>query len=344
VSQILNIPQLSPDASLEELRDYVAVLKKTLDYYLNGNITSANASEIGGFLIQDTRIVSAKGNVGMSSNETGANDVRFWAGDTTPTAAPFRVYEDGTIFAKNITDYIDDKVETGIDQAVEDSKGYVDETSAATLEEAKAIADAAAIAAMDAAILKGENYNSVIIDDSGFKVGGSAGSVVTMGEFATSKYGVVAYHIDGSTTILSSDGLLRQKGGSTKAYSYLSATGSAETGSTGNKFDGGVGRYASGLANGAGIPNVTIQLPDDFKGKDFGVAVSLKSASSYVMARADGDDYWVSDMEGGTYLEVVAIDKPNARFTVKGYGLYWVINGQLYDKFYAIAFSWVAVA
>jgi hypothetical protein len=63
------------------------------------------------------------------------------------------------------------------------------------------------------------------------------------------------------------------------------------------------------------------------------------------MANADGDPYYIPFMEGGTRLSVVAKDNVNGRFTVKGYGMYWLNNGaELFKKYYAIQFSWVAVA
>ena len=42
------------------------------------------------------------GSVGMSSASTGADDIRFWAGNATPASAPFKVTESGKITASDI--------------------------------------------------------------------------------------------------------------------------------------------------------------------------------------------------------------------------------------------------
>lgn len=53
---------------------------------------------IGGWTINSTSLYS--GGVGMSS-ATAANAVSFWAGNSTPTSAPFRVLNNGYLYASN---------------------------------------------------------------------------------------------------------------------------------------------------------------------------------------------------------------------------------------------------
>lgn len=53
---------------------------------------------IGGWTIGATTLTS--GGVGMSS-ATGTNAISFWAGNVTPTSAPFRVLNDGKLFSTN---------------------------------------------------------------------------------------------------------------------------------------------------------------------------------------------------------------------------------------------------
>ena len=67
-----------------------------------GSVT-ANSGTIGGWSIGTDALTASSGGVGMSSAVTGGNDIRFWAGNTTPSSAAFRVYEDGSVTASSIT-------------------------------------------------------------------------------------------------------------------------------------------------------------------------------------------------------------------------------------------------
>lgn len=72
--------------------------------YFVGDVTATSGS-IGGWDITAAAIQKSSGLVGMSSAITAGDDVRFWAGSTTPTSAPFRVTEAGVLVATsaNIT-------------------------------------------------------------------------------------------------------------------------------------------------------------------------------------------------------------------------------------------------
>ncbi|TCN00866.1 phage minor structural protein [Paenibacillus sp. BK033] len=223
------------------------------------------------------------------------------------------------------------------------------ETPAGAQAKADAVKGEAVTDAVDAvsdiAVIKGVKYMSVYMDANGFHIDDATGEAVRMGEWIPGRYGVAGYHTDGSITALGPEGLTRIVDGVDKEYHYLSDTGLSETGSPGNYFDGGGGQYSDGQANGAGIPNVTIQLPDDFKGKQFSVSLALTSASSYAMSQRDGDSYYVPYADFGTELKIINVDYVNARFTVKGYGRYIVVNlPNFYSKYYAVQFSWTAVA
>lgn len=95
------LPTVDPNATLEELRNQVAILQKTITFYLTSNLSSDNAYEFGGWLVGLDSLMSDTGTVGLSSAITGANDIRIWAGNSIPDNASFRVYEDGTMFATN---------------------------------------------------------------------------------------------------------------------------------------------------------------------------------------------------------------------------------------------------
>lgn len=69
----------------------------------SGNLTvSANAT-IGGWVITSNAIKDLAGVVGLSSAVTGGDDIRFFAGNSTPASAPFRVTEAGALVATSAT-------------------------------------------------------------------------------------------------------------------------------------------------------------------------------------------------------------------------------------------------
>jgi hypothetical protein len=72
------------------------------DVDITGKITSGEGI-IGGWEIGANFIMDALGMTGLSSLVTGGNDVRFWAGNADTSIAAFRVYEDGSAFASNLT-------------------------------------------------------------------------------------------------------------------------------------------------------------------------------------------------------------------------------------------------
>lgn len=208
-------------------------------------------------------------------------------------------------------------------------------------------ANTAEAAAKAASVLKGTKYKSVYIDDNGFHIDNATGEVVRMGEWEAGKFGVVGYHADGSKTVLDGTGLTRMVGGSTKPYNYLSAAGSSETGSAGAYFDRGAGTYENGTPNGGVIANKVITLPADFQGKNFTVALSVKSSAPYTMAQRDGDPYTVPFVDLGNYLEVVNVNTAAGTFEVKGYGQHMVMRSSdstLWNKYWAIQFSYMVVA
>jgi hypothetical protein len=69
----------------------------------SGNLVMTGNATIGGWSVTTTAITATSGTVGMSSADVGAGDIRFWAGDSTPSFAEFRVTEDGALTATNAT-------------------------------------------------------------------------------------------------------------------------------------------------------------------------------------------------------------------------------------------------
>ena len=66
--------------------------------FLSGKIV-ASAGAIGGWVIGSNYFQDATGTVGMSSKVTGGNDIRFWAGSSTPTLGPFIITKSGAMSA-----------------------------------------------------------------------------------------------------------------------------------------------------------------------------------------------------------------------------------------------------
>jgi len=69
---------------------------------LSGNIT-ATTGNIGGWVVTADDLKDVAGTVGMSSAVTGGDDIRFFAGHTTPSSAPFYVTEAGVLVASSAT-------------------------------------------------------------------------------------------------------------------------------------------------------------------------------------------------------------------------------------------------
>lgn len=98
---IWNPPTVSRDMDTKQLANLVAELIDDISFIMNGNIDSRNTREIGGYTVGLHELMSKSGEVGLSSIETAADDIRIWAGSSIPEAAPFRVYESGRMEATN---------------------------------------------------------------------------------------------------------------------------------------------------------------------------------------------------------------------------------------------------
>lgn len=87
-------------------------------------VINATSGTIGGFEIGSDYIRDSNNSFGLASTVTGGDDVRFWAGDTfaNRATAPFRVTEDGLIFANN-TSFVN-VVNTGTLRLIAASSGF----------------------------------------------------------------------------------------------------------------------------------------------------------------------------------------------------------------------------
>jgi hypothetical protein len=103
---------------------YVGSATQYLQYTVAGGLVivgsiTATTGAIGGWVITATALKDAAGTVGMSSAVTGGDDIRFWAGDTTPASAEFYVTEAGALVATSAT----------ITGAITANTGYIGGTS-----------------------------------------------------------------------------------------------------------------------------------------------------------------------------------------------------------------------
>lgn len=96
----INLPSLDditsikdPQKQMEALINTVGLLMKSLSE-LNGYLQSSNIMEVGGWKVGKTELQSKDGDVGMSTEDTAGDDVRFWAGDVKDIA-PFQVRKSG---------------------------------------------------------------------------------------------------------------------------------------------------------------------------------------------------------------------------------------------------------
>lgn len=94
-------PQLGgigPGASYEDLLNYVIRLERKLDYVLQ-TLDSDNIFEAGGWRVTPDQLASKDLDVGMSTEDTGGDDIRFWAGDVKDGAPKFKVTKSGLLTA-----------------------------------------------------------------------------------------------------------------------------------------------------------------------------------------------------------------------------------------------------
>jgi hypothetical protein len=92
---IVDFGRIDSDASQEDILNAIAKIQKGIDYLMQGGLDSKNAREFGGWLVGNTELQSRDKTVGMSTESTGADDIRFWAGDLKEGAPRFKVTEAG---------------------------------------------------------------------------------------------------------------------------------------------------------------------------------------------------------------------------------------------------------
>lgn len=93
---------ISDKSDNKEIVDAIIAQSRTMEYYLSGNLDSENVREIGGWRVGPTQLTSKDLDVGMSTDDSQVENIRFWAGSSTKGTADFRVYDSGRVVANNI--------------------------------------------------------------------------------------------------------------------------------------------------------------------------------------------------------------------------------------------------
>lgn len=81
-----------------EVADALVALNRTLEWQM-ANLDSENVREIGGWRVGPTSLTSKDLDVGLSTDDSQPENIRFWAGSVTAGTAPFRVYDSGRFVA-----------------------------------------------------------------------------------------------------------------------------------------------------------------------------------------------------------------------------------------------------
>lgn len=75
------IPQLPGSLNtVDDIKNYIMRLERELRFLMESGLDSTNAFEFGGWRVKPDQIISKDGDVGMSTADTAADDVRFFAG------------------------------------------------------------------------------------------------------------------------------------------------------------------------------------------------------------------------------------------------------------------------
>lgn len=96
-----SLPRIPHNADQQTLINSLNFILEELDHLLNGNVDSKNAREIGGWRVGPKQMESKDKDVGMSTDDTGEDPVRFWAGDVVTGTPAFYVTRSGKLFASN---------------------------------------------------------------------------------------------------------------------------------------------------------------------------------------------------------------------------------------------------
>lgn len=86
-------------SSNQNIEDALIKFNRSLEYQMDGHLDSVNIQEVGGWNVTPTELSSKDFDVGMSTDDSGVNPVRFWAGSAAKETAPWRIHQDGSMYA-----------------------------------------------------------------------------------------------------------------------------------------------------------------------------------------------------------------------------------------------------
>lgn len=98
MSPVPTFTKLGPQPEFNDLVNKINTLVGELQNLMLG-VDSINVFEVGGWLVTQDELASQDGDVGMSTAGTAATSIRFWAGNAIPASAPFRVQQNGKMYA-----------------------------------------------------------------------------------------------------------------------------------------------------------------------------------------------------------------------------------------------------
>lgn len=96
------VPNINPIKEViphEDLVNEVAKLQKMVRYLLTKGLESDNIIEVGNWIVEADQLVADDGDVGLSTADTAADDVRIWAGDKKDGTPKFKVTKSGILTA-----------------------------------------------------------------------------------------------------------------------------------------------------------------------------------------------------------------------------------------------------
>lgn len=103
IKEVITIPiptftGLGPNPQFEDVVRKVNTLVNEIRQLMLG-MDSVNMFEVGGWLVTQDELASQDGDVGMSTAGIDPTSIRFWAGNAVPTSAPFKVQQNGKMYA-----------------------------------------------------------------------------------------------------------------------------------------------------------------------------------------------------------------------------------------------------
>lgn len=95
------LPSVGSLNTIEDIKTYLHQQERTMRYLLEGRLSTKNVMEIGGWYVSENLLMSVDGDVGFSTDDSLAINLRMWAGapNAIRETAPYRVYSDGSFVA-----------------------------------------------------------------------------------------------------------------------------------------------------------------------------------------------------------------------------------------------------